>query len=222
MARISEKDRCSVTLSHDVVARLKEEAANEECSLSAVLARIVDEYCYSTAHADCEERLKVLQHKYTAAEERADTEVKSLKWQMQQEREKVAQTTALQETKIKELQIELEKAETRLKTLEQDVVNKDDTIQGLEQGVQALLTQAEQERASKETVTTGLRHEREFAQARIKVLEEQVVDLKGQVLKESDDKQHLYKQLELVTLRLPAPREGILTRVFGRKKKEDY
>ncbi len=83
-----------------------------------------------------------------------------------------------------------------------------------------LLRRIEQERASKETITTGLQHELERTRDRITLLEEQVADLKGQVLRETDEKQRLYKQLELVTLRLPAPREGLWSRVFGRRKKD--
>ncbi len=33
-------------------------------------------------------------------------------------------------------------------------------------------------------------------------------------------KEQLQKQLELITLRLPAPKEGFWARTFGRRKKE--
>jgi len=58
------------------------------------------------------------------------------------------------------------------------------------------------------------------AQDNAKRLEEQVVELKEQIRQANDEKQSLYKQLELVTLRLPAPRVSFWSRVFGRRKKE--
>ncbi|MGZ4847095.1 MAG: hypothetical protein ACXV3D_02780 [Halobacteriota archaeon] len=184
---------------------------------------------------DYEKQLQELQRKNADAERALELES-----------EKAAQSASLQATQIKELEDEFEAVKTRLATLELEAAAKDDTIQALEQEKQAILKQTEdelavrdeniqkleegipellrrieQERASKETVTTGLQHELERAQDKIKQLEEQVMDLKGQVLKETDEKQNLYKQLELVTLRLPAPKEGFWARIFGRKKKQE-
>lgn len=78
-----------------------------------------------------------------------------------------------------------------------------------------------QDAASHDTVVTGLQHELELTKSNTKNLSEQVVDLKGQIRDLKDDKEHLQKQLELVTLRLPAPREGFWSRVLGRKKTEE-
>ncbi len=264
MARDGEKGRYSLTLSHDTAARAKEQARSKGDSLSTFLAHIVEEHYHSTAQSQYEEqvnalqqecvelkagyekRLENLQHKYTEAERRADTEVEALTRQLQLESEKAAQSAGVQAAQIKELEDELQTAKTRTATLELEVAEKDDKlrsleeekqaiiaqteeelaakdddIQKLEEGVPELLRRIEQERASKETVTTGLQHELERTQDRIKLLEEQVVDLKGQVLRETDEKQSLYKQLELVTLRLPAPREGFWSRVFGPRKKTE-
>ncbi len=196
--------------------------------------------------ASYERRLDELQHKYAEAERRADTEVDALTRQLQMESEKAAQSASVQASQIKDLEDELQTAKTKLASLELDVAEREDTlrslehekqaiiaqteeelairdetIQKLEEGVPELLRRIEQAQASKETVTTGLRHELERAQDRIKLLEERVTDLKGQVQRETDEKQNLYKQLELVTLRLPAPKEGFWSRVFGRKKREE-
>lgn len=67
----------------------------------------------------------------------------------------------------------------------------------------------------------GLQHRLELAETNTKNLTEQVVDLKGQIQDLKNDKENLQKQLELVTLRLPAPKEGFWSRVFGRRKKEE-
>ncbi len=80
--------------------------------------------------------------------------------------------------------------------------------------------QAAQKAASHNTAVSGLQHELELAKKDTKNLSEQVVELKGQLQDLKDDKQNLRKQLELVTLRLPAPKEGFWSRVFGRRKKD--
>ena len=84
--------------------------------------------------------------------------------------------------------------------------------------MEALEQEAEKARTSLEAVTTGLQHELERAQDKVKDLEGQVIELKGQIQRQEADKTFLQKQLELITLRLPAPKEGFWSRIFGRKK----
>jgi len=67
-------------------------------------------------------------------------------------------------------------------------------------------------------VTLGLQHRVELAQKDVSSLSEQLVMHKGQIQSLERDKEHLQKQLELVTLRLPAPKEGFWARTFGRGK----
>ena len=71
-------------------------------------------------------------------------------------------------------------------------------------------------------ITNALRYEQELTQNNFKKAEEQVVELKGQINGLNEDKQYLQKQLELVILRLPAPKEGFWFRVFGRKKSRKH
>ncbi len=71
-----------------------------------------------------------------------------------------------------------------------------------------------------EKVTSAMRHELERAQDATTRLEEHVIELKGQIHDLKEDKRTLHRQLELVTLRLPAPKEGIVSRLFGRRRKE--
>jgi len=79
----------------------------------------------------------------------------------------------------------------------------------------------EEERRHKD-ITNALRHEPELTQNNLKKAEEQVVELKGQMHSLNEDKQYLQKQLELVTLRLPAPKDGLWFREFGRKKSRKH
>ncbi len=87
----------------------------------------------------------------------------------------------------------------------------------LERKMQELLSKTEQERVSRLTVTTGLQHELDLLNLRNKNLEEQLIVHKEVLLSLEKDKENLQKQLELVTLRLPAPKEGFWSRVFRRK-----
>ncbi len=245
MAQASGRTRYSITLSQDIVARLKEQAQVTGAPVSALVAEIVDEYYRGTAAAECEEHLNALQHEYSDLQQHAKTEVETLTRQLQQESETATQSAGLQAVQIKELQDELHIAKTRVASFEQEVADKDDRlqlleqekhaiiaqteaelaakdedIQKLEEGVPELLRRIEQERASKQTVTAGLKHELDLSQVKVTALGGQVADLKGQIQDLKDDKRSLQKQLELVTLRLTAPREGFWARIFGRKKKE--
>lgn len=255
--------RFNITLPDPLKERLQAEAEQSNTTSSTLIVRYIKEHYSSTASAEYEEQvraiqqectalkadyekqLEALQHKHTELEHQAETEVDALATQLQQEAEKAVQSAALQEARIKELQDELQLVKTSMKSLDQEIADKDDKLQLLEQEKQAILTQTEEElaakdeqiqkleegipellkrleeqRSSKETEITGLQHELERSQDRIKVLEGQVVDLKGQILDLKEDKQSLQKQLELVTLRLPAPKEGFFARIFGRRKKE--
>ena len=74
--------------------------------------------------------------------------------------------------------------------------------------------------ASKATVVQGVQNELAVTQGNVKNLSEQL-EMHKQIIHDlKEDKEQLRKQLELVTLRLPAPREGFWSRVFGRRKKE--
>jgi predicted nucleic acid-binding Zn-ribbon protein len=237
--------RFNITLPNALKDRLKEEADQQKKKPSSLIAQYVEEHYTSTSNAEYEELLKALKTEYTAAtadykeqisilqakceatEQQAETEVETLTKLQQHEKDNAAQTAALQDAQIKELQNKLESAKTDTKNLESDIANRDEEIQQLERDIQRLeqgmkdfVDKTTQEKASQETVITGLQHELERVQDNTKRLEEQVVDLKAQIRQANDEKQNLYKQLELVTLRLPAPRVSFWARVFGRKKKE--
>jgi hypothetical protein len=57
-----------------------------------------------------------------------------------------------------------------------------------------------------------------MVRTQVKTLEEKLVIYTGLNNDLKADKEALQKQLELVTLRLPAPRVGFWTRLFGRKE----
>lgn len=79
-----------------------------------------------------------------------------------------------------------------------------------------------QSEASKNTVVTGLQHENELLQQKLTTSEMLLQTERGLNADLRRDKESIQKQLELVTLRLPAPKVGFWARLFGggRKKEE--
>jgi chromosome segregation ATPase len=76
--------------------------------------------------------------------------------------------------------------------------------------------------ASKDVITTGLQLEIELLRQQVASLESTLHTERGYLSELRHDKETLQKQLELVTLRLPAPRVGFWSRIFGGgRKKED-
>jgi predicted RNase H-like nuclease (RuvC/YqgF family) len=84
----------------------------------------------------------------------------------------------------------------------------------------SLTEQLQREKNSKDVVATGLQHEIELLQQKVTTLEATLHTERGHLSELRQDKNQLQKQLELVTLRLPAPKVGFWARIFGGRKKE--
>jgi len=85
-----------------------------------------------------------------------------------------------------------------------------------------LMEKLQQVQASNDVTTTGLQHEIELLRQQLANLESTLHTERGHLSELRQDKETLQKQLELVTLRLPAPKVGFWGRLFGGgKKKED-
>jgi chromosome segregation ATPase len=77
-----------------------------------------------------------------------------------------------------------------------------------------------QSEASKNTVVAGLQHEVELLKQKIDNLEALLQTERGINSELRRDKESIQKQLELVTLRLPAPKVGFWARLFGGGRKK--
>lgn len=174
---------------------------------TSIITRYIGQRVNTKSTGDFEKELAALKRNNTVLEQRR-----------RQEQERTAKNAASQEATIKRLRDELAITKKRMNDLEQELATKDERVQQLEQRAQSLEAQAVLEAGSRETVTVGLQHELELAQKDVRNLNEQLVMHKGLIQSMESDKEHLQKQLELVTLRLPAPKEGFWTRVFGRGK----
>ena len=72
---------------------------------------------------------------------------------------------------------------------------------------------------AQDIVITGLQNELETVRTQVKTLEEKLVIYTGLNSDLKADKEALQKQLELVTLRLPAPRVGFWARLSEKKNR---
>jgi hypothetical protein len=77
-----------------------------------------------------------------------------------------------------------------------------------------------QSEVSKNTVVTGLQHENELLREKLTTAETLLQNERSLRSELRRDKESIQKQLELVTLRLPAPKVGFWARLFGGGKKE--
>jgi hypothetical protein len=66
-----------------------------------------------------------------------------------------------------------------------------------------------------------VRNELEFTKAQMKSLDEKLTIYTGLNNDLKADKEILQKQVELLTLRLPAPKRGFWVRLFGGRKREN-
>jgi len=135
---------------------------------------------------------------------------------------------------VNELQNELETTKNHAKTLEKQLADDILTMQYLKQEAQESATQAQealtqakvakaaaaQEATSHQVVVQGLQNELEKSTIQIKTLEDKLVTATGMINDLKADKENLQKQLELVTLRLPAPKVGFWARLFGSGKRD--
>ncbi len=197
-----------------------------------------DEMTYTKTAYD--KQLETLQQNFAAAEQQAEMKIDELTEQFRQEQEKLEQTETSQLTEIGKMLEGAKKLDARIKQVEQELADKEDSLQALgqekfalmehaeeeiadknvhieklERGMQELLKQVETERASKQAVAAGLQHELELLKTTVKNLEEQLVVQKEVVQSLERDKEYLQNELEIVTLRLPSPNAGFWSRVFG-------
>jgi chromosome segregation ATPase len=97
-------------------------------------------------------------------------------------------------------------------------------LQQAEASAAAKLQQVEKDAvakaASQDAIIKGLQNELEVTKTQLKNLEEKLAIYTGLNNDLKSDKEILQKQVELLTLRLPAPKEGFWSRIFSRNRKE--
>jgi chromosome segregation ATPase len=103
--------------------------------------------------------------------------------------------------------------DTESKDLKQELAEKETALIELQRQVEGHTAQ--------DAAIIGLQNEAETLRTQVKTLEEKLVIYTGLNNDLKADKDTLQKQLELVTLRLPTPRVGLWTRLFGKKEQKE-
>lgn len=217
--------RYNITIPDSIAKRLDEDAENQDMARSTLIAQYIEQHYEGKSEEDIDTEIARLRTESADIVQRVNLE----------HEKKVEHLIATHET---ELQQVLSDYETRIeqinadhtavaKQLEEDVEQleaislkyKNDLKASEERNASAVSKLRDSE-ASKNTVVTGLQHENELLQQKIENLEALLQTEKGLNSDLRRDKESIQKQLELVTLRLPAPKVGFWSRLFGGGKKE--
>jgi|SRR5665647_896565 len=102
--------------------------------------------------------------------------------------------------------------DTETKELKQALAASEEAIKELQRQVD--------ESTNQDAAIIGLQNEVETLRSQVKTREEKLAIYTGLNNDLKNDKEDLKKQLELVTLRLPPPKVGFWTRIFGPKKEK--
>ena len=247
MAQESGKIRYSVALSSDLASLLKEQAATEGKSLSAFLAQIVEErHAERKTLADYGREMEALQSNSEKAlqQQRAEYE-KQVQNQRAESANIVQRVRAEHEKKIEKLiaehdaEIQQIRADSE-KQMRQLKADRSASIQQLENSLEelesvthqldanlkesgernrSLVEQLRESEAAHQTVAIDLQH-------RVELLEKDKASLEAALQVEKDhslelkaDKETLQKQVELLTLRLPAQGRFLVSDIRPEKRK---
>jgi len=219
--------RYNITIPDYIAKRLNEDADNQDMARSTLIAQYIEQHYEGKSEADIDAEITRLRAESADIVQRA----------RQEHEKKVEHLIATHETELQQVRSDYEnKIEqinsdhtTAAKQLEEDVERleaisekcKFDLKTSEERNASAVGKLRDSE-ASKNTVVTGLQHENELLQQKIENIETLLQTEKGLNSDLRRDKESIQKQLELVTLRLPAPKVGFWARLFGggRKKEE--
>jgi hypothetical protein len=219
--------RFNITIPDFLAKKLDEDAKNQDMPRSTLIAQYIEQHYEGKSEADIEAEIVRLRSESAAIVQRVRIE----------HEKKVQHLIATHETELQQMRYDYEKkieqitsdnaAATQL--LEEDVERlelisekyKTDLLSSDERNASAI-ERLRQSEASKNTVVTALQHENELLQQQVSHLETLLQTEKGISSELRHDKETMQKQLELVTLRLPAPKGGLCASLFGggRKKEE--
>jgi hypothetical protein len=224
---LTKMARFNITLPDFIAKKIDEDATDQDIPRSTLIAQFIEQHYEGKSEADIEAEIVRLRTESADIVQRVRIE----------HEKKVQHFIATHETELQQVRADYEKkieqitadnaAATQL--LEEDVERlelisekyKTDLLSSEERNTSAI-ERLRQSEASKNTVVTALQHENELLQQQISHLEMLLQTEKGISAELRRDKQTMQKQLELVTLRLPAPKGGLWARLFGggRRKEE--
>jgi predicted transcriptional regulator len=219
--------RFNITMPDSIAKRLDEDAENQDMARSTLIAQYIEKHYEGKSDADIEaeiERLRresaeIVQRARNEHEKKAQHLIATHEIELQKVRTEldkhIEQTNAENAVTVKQLEDDVE----RLEAISDECQKELKSSEGRNASAVEKLRQSE---TSKNTVVTGLQHENELLQEKVTNLETLLQTERSVSSELRHDKETTQKQLELVTLRLPAPKIGFWARLFGggRKKEE--
>jgi chromosome segregation ATPase len=247
MAQESGKIRYSVALSSDLASLLKEQAATEGKSLSAFLAHIVEEryaekktlagygHEMEALQSNSEKALQLQRAEYEKQAQNQRAESANIVQRVRAEHEKkIEQLIAEHDAEIQQIRADGEKQMRQLKAdrsasiqqLENSLEELESVTQKLDANLKesgernrALMEQLRESEAAHQTVVIDLQHRVELIEKDKASLEAALQVEKGHSLELKADKGTLQKQVELLTLRLPAQGRFLVSDIRPEKRK---
>jgi metal-responsive CopG/Arc/MetJ family transcriptional regulator len=209
--------RFSFSIPDDVAELLDRDVERTGNSRSSLIAEYIEQYYRGKSQfAESKDIVQRVKNEHEKAVQRIisdhDAEVQQIRTECEKQVQHLNTDNA---TSVQQFESELEQLETITKKLSND-------LKASEERNASAVDKLRQSEASKNTVVTGLQHENELLQQKVANLETLLQTEKGLNADLRRDKESIQKQLELVTLRLPAPKVGFWARLFGggRKKEE--
>jgi hypothetical protein len=219
--------RYNITVPDYIAKRLEEDAANQEMARSTLIAQYIEQHYEGKSEADIDaeitrlraESADIVQRARLEHEKKVEHLIATHETELQQVRSdyetRIEQNNADHTAVAKQLEEDVERLEAISEKYKYD-------LKAFEERNASAVSKLRDSEASKNTVVTGLQHENELLQQKIENIETLLQTEKGLNSDLRRDKESIQKQLELVTLRLPAPKVGFWARLFGggRKKEE--
>ena len=216
--------RYNITIPDSIAKRLDEDAENQEMARSTLIAQYIEQHYEGKSEADIDAEITRLRTKSADIVQRVRIE----------HEKKVEHLLSTHEAELHRIRTDYEKQIEQLKAdntaatqqLEEDVEQletiakkyKNDLTLCEERNASSV-EKLRQSEASKNTVVTGLQHEKELLQEKLTTSETLLQNERSLTSELRRDKESIQKQLELVTLRLPAPKVGFWARLFGGGRK---
>jgi chromosome segregation ATPase len=217
--------RFNITLPNLIAEKLDNDAARQKIARSTLIAQHIEQHYEGRSAADFEEEIRqvraetadVVQRVRNEFDKRTQTLVAEHEAERQQIRadceKRIEEITADNAASAQQFENELEQLETVTRNLDRD-------LKASEQRNAAAVEKYRQLETSKNTIVAGLQHEVELLQQKIANLETLLRTELEIVSELRHDKESIQKQLELVTLRLPAPQVSFWTRLFNGFRRE--
>jgi vacuolar-type H+-ATPase subunit I/STV1 len=217
--------RFNITLPNFIADKLAEDAARQKMPRSTLIAQHIEQHYEGRSAADFEEEIREVRAETAEIVQRVRSEFdKRMQILVAEHEAEKQQMKADCERRLEEVAAEnaasVQQFENELEQLETVTKNLDYDLKASEQRNASAVEKFRQLEASKNTIVAGLQHEAELLQQKISNLET-LLQMERQISSElRHDKVSILKQLELVTLRLPAPHVGFWTKLFGVSRHE--